>query len=902
MKGVVMNRYRGIAHAVVTLLFPLVVGGYVVFAGTTGKISGRVTDAASGEPVVGASVVVSDTKSGAATDVSGDYTILNIPPGIYTLHSSALGYAAARVAGVRVSIDFTTTIDIKLKESTIVGDEVVIVAERPLVRRDLTSSSATVGAEEIRLMPVESFQDILKLQAGVIVGSDGEIHERGGRASEVSYLIDGISVTDPYSGKASVEVGSEGIQELKFVSGTFNAEYGQVMSGVVDIVTKDGGSKLGGRISAYTGDYVSGHTETFMNIDHVDPMGTYSIQADLNGPIPLFPQQLRFLASVRYDYNEGWQYGKRVYNPEDSSNFENLDPERWYIEKTGDGSIVPMNDSKKVNLQGKITLSLDNGLKFSYNGLYTRSDYEDYDHLFKYDPNGNYKKKKYGYTNILSFTHVLSASSFYMVKLSNFRSSYASYLFEDPYDPRYVNPKLLNTKGAFSFHTGGTAMGHFYRSSDALVGKIDFTSQVNKENLVKAGVEIQGNKLWLHDYQVELDAQTGWRPAISDPSSTNNNEYTHRPLLAAAYVQDKIEVGDIVLNLGVRYDYFNSYGPVPVDLRDPDGSYTQNANWSRKATAKQQLSPRLGLAFPITDRGVIHFSYGHFFQIPPFEYLYVNPKFRIARSSLSGGFLSTLMGNADLNPQKTVIYEVGLQQQLFENVGLDLTAFYKDLRNLTATEVHELYTLGDMYARYTNLDYGNIRGITLSMQYRFMRGLSGTLDYTYSIAEGNASDPNAQFTNRQRVPPLEDEVQVLPLDWDQRHTVNFSINLGDPSDWTIGLVARLESGLPYTPEIQKIRVEFQNSGRRPSRNVVDLNMQKVLDLSGLQTIVYMKVYNLFDTRNENDVYLDTGRAGYSLVSKYAGDVRGVNTLAEFLNRPEYYSEPRKVLFGVTFEF
>ena len=370
-----------------------------------------------------------------------------------------------------------------------------------------------------------------------------------------------------------------------------------------------------------------------------------------------------------------------------------------------------------------------------------------------------------------------------------------------------------------------------------------------------------------------------------------------RPIEGALYVQDKVEVGDIVLNLGLRYDYFNSRGVVPIDPRDPNGSYAHNPHPYKHASSKHQLSPRLGIAYPITDRGVIHFSYGHFFQIPQYEYLYVNPDFKII-----GGSLSSRVGNADLKPQKTVIYEVGLQQQLFEGIAFDVTGFYKDLRNLLGTEVHELYILGDSYAKYVNLDYGNVRGVTFAAQARISPRLSVNLDYTYQVAEGNASDPNAQFYNRQSVPPRADEVQVLPLDWDQTHTLNFSVNVGDPSDWTIGLLGRLESGLPYTPEVQNLRVEFQNSGRKPPKYTFDLKMQKTLSLFGVSTTAFLKVYNLLDTRNEGNVYYDTGRAGYTLVSRYAGDVRGVNTLADYLDRPDFYSEPRKVLMGLSFMF
>lgn len=879
----------------VSPLILLMVSCYVVRAGSTGKIAGRVTDASTKEPLYLVNVIVEGTNLGSSTDLQGYYTILNIPPGTYTVRASMIGYTDVRVTDVKLSIDFTTTVGIKLEPSTLMIGEVTIVAEKTLIRRDLTSSSSTISAEEIRTMPVESFQDILQLQAGVVVGSGGVLHVRGGRSSEVAFMIDGISVTDPYSGAASVQVGSEVIQELKFVSGTFNAEYGQVMSGVVDIVTKDGGSDLRGQMSAFTGDYVSGATGTFSNIDHLYPFSISSLQGNLSGP--LFSNDLRFFVSARRDYNEGWLYGKRIFNPTDSSNFDSPDPEKWYVEKTGDRKIVPMNDSKRLNLQAKLTLTVDGGLKFSYNGLYTRDDYHVYDHLFKYNPDGRYQYHSNGYTNIISFTHVLTSSAFYTVKVSNFHNKYRSYVYEDPTDPRYVDPRRLYRKGAFSFHTSGTGMWHFNRSTDAVLARADFTSQVNRYNLVKAGAEFRWNELFLHEFEIQINQQTGWKPAIPPIESYNHNDYLNHPIEAAVYLQDKVEIGDIVMNLGVRYDYFDSRGTAPVDLRDPNGRYTRNPNWYRRATAKQQVSPRLGIAYPITDRGVIHFSYGHFFQIPPYEYLYTNPEFEVI-----GGSLSSRIGNADLRPQKTVIYEVGLQQQLFENLAFDVTGFYKDLRNLLGTEVHELYILGDSYARYVNLDYGNVRGITAAAELQFSRILNASLDYTYQIAEGNASDPNAQFYNRQSTPPREDEVQVLPLDWDQTHTLNFSVNVGDPSDWTVGLVGRLESGLPYTPEIQNIRIEFQNSGRKPVKYAFDLKLQKVLKLISLNYVIFMKVYNLFDARNENNVYFDTGRAGYSLVSNYAGDVRGVNTLADFLNRPDFYSEPRKLFLGFSLDF
>ena len=380
----------------------------------------------------------------------------------------------------------------------------------------------------------------------------------------------------------------------------------------------------------------------------------------------------------------------------------------------------------------------------------------------------------------------------------------------------------------------------------------------------------------------------------------NTGEYTHQPKEIAAYVQDKIELNNMTVNVGLRYDYFNSNGLIPNDLRDPANNIKPGDNAYQKADPKHQFSPRIGIACPLSASGVVHISYGHFFQIPPFEYLYMNPRFAVAP-----GGLNTLMGNADLNPQSTVIYEVGFQQELFDQIGIDITGYYKDARNLLGTKIYETYILGDRYARYDNLDYGNIRGVTLSVNKRPTASdhLTISFDYTFQIAEGNASDPNHEFYNNQSYPPKKSNIQVVPLNWDQRHTVNFSVSYHNPQFIGIGLIGQFQSGLPYTPAIQSTETTFENSGRKPFNYNIDLRLFKQFRLGNVTYHFFIKVYNLFDRKNEINVYTDTGRAGYSLISHYIGERREyVNTLDEWLTRPDFYSEPRKVLMGFDVEF
>lgn len=236
----------------------------ILFSGTTGKIAGKVTDVENGEPLPGTNILVVGTFLGASTDLDGYFVILNVPPGIYTIETMMIGYNPVKMENIKISIDFTTRVDFQLRSTILeMGETVVIVAERDMVRKDLTSSLSTVSSEEIAVMPVEEFKDVLALQAGIVEGSDGATHIRGGRASEIAYLIDGVSVTDPFSGNIALEVENAGVQELQVISGTYNAEYGQAMSGIVEIATKDGGKKFSGNISMYAGDYVSSHTDVF---------------------------------------------------------------------------------------------------------------------------------------------------------------------------------------------------------------------------------------------------------------------------------------------------------------------------------------------------------------------------------------------------------------------------------------------------------------------------------------------------------------------------------------------------------------------------------------------------------------------------------------------------------------
>ncbi|MBC8045089.1 MAG: carboxypeptidase-like regulatory domain-containing protein, partial [Rhizobacter sp.] len=203
----------------------------MMLIGTTGKLTGTVIDARTKEPLAGASVVIEGTRLGARADADGNYTILNIQPGTYRVRVSYIGYQAATLSNVGIRADYTERADFTLNIQDVQTTEVVVTAERPIVIKDQTSSVAVVTADEIRALPVENFDQVVQIQAGVVGG-----RFRGGRANEVAYLVDGISVQDVFDGSkgGANTVEPAQIQELQVITGAFNAEYGQALSGVVN--------------------------------------------------------------------------------------------------------------------------------------------------------------------------------------------------------------------------------------------------------------------------------------------------------------------------------------------------------------------------------------------------------------------------------------------------------------------------------------------------------------------------------------------------------------------------------------------------------------------------------------------------------------------------------------------
>jgi len=362
---------------IIGLIFCLLFVISEIFAGTTGKIAGAVKDSETGEGLPGVNVIIEGTTLGAGTDADGTYIILNIPPGLYTIVFNYIGYQGIIVRDVRINVDFTTRLDQNLQQTVLEGETVEVFGERnPLVRQDLTNTQVAVTSETILDLPVDQINEVLALQAGITVDNSGALHFRGGRTNEISYQVNGLSINNPYGNAQGVGLAVNAIEEVSVSTGTFSAEYGNALSGVINFVTKDGGNKYNGSLRAWTGDHVSDHSEIFYNIDENDPFNNHRLEWTLSGPVPLLGNKLTFFTSGAYQNDKGHLYGIRVYNPEDLMFFDadriSINPgglsfvpgpngttiikfDFSHAGANGDREIVPMVTREALNLTGKLT-------------------------------------------------------------------------------------------------------------------------------------------------------------------------------------------------------------------------------------------------------------------------------------------------------------------------------------------------------------------------------------------------------------------------------------------------------------------------------------------------------------------------------------------------------------------
>ncbi|MFB0516194.1 MAG: carboxypeptidase regulatory-like domain-containing protein [Candidatus Neomarinimicrobiota bacterium] len=854
------------------------------FGGTTGKISGSVRDIETGEALPGANVVIVGTTLGAATDVTGDFFVINVPPGTYSVRVTMIGYAPETRTNVIVNVDRTTNINFRLRITVIPGEEVTAVAERPIIRPDLTASITEISGDDIELGPAENLQDQIRQQRGVLLGlsqlgtggyrfssvPSDELHLRGGRENETLFAVDGMTVNDPLWGGSDYaqNTSASSVTEMSTLAGTFNAEYGNAMSGVINVITREGTEKYQGHFSSYSDQ---------LGVADWD-QGTSQAEISLSGPIPLTGNKVTFFINAQTRATDGYLYGYIYPNWVDSRGEE---VDTLGIPNGGTPKEISMDKKELLNGLVKLTWRVSPKIKISTFAAYSDSKEAFYDHWMKYNPEGSPYHYSTDLMLNLSMTHTLGARTFYDLGVSHQRKSRFLGVY-DSWDDYMVVLEESDPTGNWS--VSGEDWTWHHDDSEISGLRFALTSQVTKVHLLKTGVNYR--KLALHR------------------DSRNPNEvgmfyinYDRQPTEVAAFLQDKMEFSKIgmILNAGVRFDMWDADAPYWVDISDLAGMET------KQATPKKTVSPRFGVSYPISDIGAFHFAYGHFYQFPSYtlvyqgqreltnkeDYYYDNEDYDYEEGELYYPMTEMYdfrLANGDMEPEMTVAYEAGVQTKVTEDVSIDITAFYREMSNLVGERFVTEAAAGAGIKYSDNYDYGNSKGVEIVLNKRFSNYFSLRANYTFAKALITSSTP---WTQIQVANPT---YRTFIANWDRPHTFSFDLLIGEPGNWTVGLYGNFQSGLPYS-----IRVE-PNTERMPWLGTLDVRASKSLHLLGFEESVFLRVLNLLDYSNIYSVYASSGKPDLPL---------GIERNARNLNiydDPSNYGPGRQVRLGLSVDF
>ncbi|MFQ5607244.1 MAG: TonB-dependent receptor domain-containing protein, partial [Candidatus Zixiibacteriota bacterium] len=684
-------------------------------ASLTGEIAGQIVDDRTGQPVVGVRVEIIGSPYEALSDEDGEYYILEVPAGTFSLRFSALGFKTVTKENARVLLDLTTPVNVRLSaREARITDPITVLAERPLVQKDLTATRYTVTAEQMAFLPnAVGVDDVLLNISGALSDADGSLHVRGGRSGALTYIYDGIQVTDPFTRALGLRIVPHFLEEINLTSGGFPAEYGEAGSGVVNAVTREGGSNFTGSVKLYDG---STHQyDRFVgNIGDLGRSDNQTFSANFSGP-------LEFLGLNRTSF---------------------------FIAAEGlrDGGFLPHSFSETKTFTGKLSTRPAPNLKLTATGTFYDSEADHYFHRdingISYDLNldglGRIEREAASYGLRASFTP--NPQTVLTARVSRFETKFKlapTHLFDVYWDqwPGFVadstgaydqangtlhvdNYEFAPEYG-FTGYTFGDDFNPRYsvRSTKYSAANAAIIRQINNRNRLKIGGEYR-------KYNIFWDEKQFYNPVPF------GEKYNYFPSYGYVFAQHKLEYNEIIINAGLRYDNFSSR----VDyLEDPLNAATSAVLVS---SPKSQLSPRLGVSHPIAENTILRFNYGYFFQPPRFTTMFTN-----LDGEINSGF--PLIGNPDLKPERTIAYELGLDHSLNNDMVLGITAYYKDIENLVATRAISFDPVNGIVTQFVNEDYSSVKGVDVSLTKRRTRHFSGRLSYSLMVARGNS--PSERF-------------------------------------------------------------------------------------------------------------------------------------------------------------
>jgi outer membrane receptor protein involved in Fe transport len=935
-----------------------------------------VRDKKTGEGLPGVTLrLVQLPTRGAITRPTGEFSIINVPAGEYTIRASAVGYEQSEKTNVRVSADAIVQVNFDMETKVLQGkDTIIVVAQRnPMVDPSRMTTKRQFTDEEIRQIPRETVQGVLQLTAGVTVdNTNGGYSIRGGRSTETSVRVDNMEIGDRQNGALGTNatfyptVPILGVQEVQVVSGGFAAEYGDALSGIVNTVTKEGrADKYEGEIDYMTdaGGGLNGwNNNGGFTPMKLAPLGENQINFGVGGPVPSIAGLRFYLSGLTNAVQHRGEYASYFALP---ARLELIDPSGGNVGLLANDALYQRTLSAKlnydVNPDTKLTLEAINGATFYGTGRWAWM-YADASlaqpaagqsvalpENVTQDGNSMTLTSQYNF----ELSQTVGRSTVYKLGVGFYRdettfgkkNAYQSYSplswngwdiygLQDNYTGDqtsatlkngqingpdgiadvYYNPSSGGTlaRNAITGHYEGYidvssthnpygVQGVFYTTGDEpyqfesnqyyqVYGNIQ--SQVDEHNLVKGGFEGQ------FYHVTKNDNFTPWDPAAAASGQTDSYDYS--PFNGDAYIQDQVEFAGILLNPGLRLDYFN---PRANFLKDPNNyqPYYPGSPYWQASTPKTQLSPRFGISYPISDRTQFHISYGWFFQEPVYDQLFSHLQSNVSAAT------TVTVGSPNLTPQLSKKYEIGFTHQLSEDFSLDLVAYYNDQYNISGTTQYSAITSQGSnslaYTLYSTGEYANQRGVEITLRKNLSsnysltgsltlsesRGTSSSVTQSQALSQKTAADP---YNNNQSTTyyPTTD----FPLDLDQPVVANLIFNIiygkGEgPSfggvhileNLNINVTAQYHSGTPYTrldPKTGAI-VGDVNGSREPDFFQADGRIERFIPLKdifgdwagNMQMSLFIQINNFLNTTNPEFVYATSGAANYDNKTLKLGD-------------------------------
>lgn len=935
------------------------------YSQTTGSISGSVVDE-NNQPLVGATVKVQNSGLGAETDGNGEFLILNVDVGSYNLEIRYVGYATQIINTVKVSVDQKTKLGvIKMSQtSEFTTGDIIITAERKGI--DVEQSGRQINQEQIENSGIRGITNLVSKTAGVVQDErGGAINIRGGRSSENSIIVDGVATTNPVDGSSSASVPNSLLQEISVLTGGFGAEYGNALSGVINVTTKSGTEVYSGSMEAQSdvlaGKWIKTKSQAY-NLYNISFGGPLIPSKDLSRIINFYGSAERQYLGVS---NPSWiaedlfadqggvipNFTKSVWSYSGRLSINLSDLKKSIPINFRFGASVTNTNQQRVLMSFSKENSFRNPLERIEDRLFYGRISHNVSSKFFYELQTNYYSSKntladpffqddwfkYGDTNFVPGLAPLSGGPGQGSNLladpttgNVFRTPYSVYNNYDKKEISYIGGKLdatyaLTTKksGDHEFKFGGEYRYHTLRKANFGPVAVAY----NPIDTLTGLPQLEPQNLWfgrdvlLNSYGYDIRDQYG------NQIVSNEDIEAKHPVVAAAYLRDKIDFGDFTVNAGVRMDYLDVSTDVlkdPKDLIGADGELL-TADDYKKSEANISFSPRLGFSFPVTDKTIFTAQFGKFVQMPPLDYLYIN---KLAFKYFFTNSVQNVAENSALKPERLTSYEVGIKQQVGDYVNLGVSAYYKEtVDQIGAFRVSGSSTVPSGYALYFNSDFSVSRGLDFYLSMRRMNRLAVDIAYTLLYASGIGSDPNSKFTLAAN-PSGELPNVVFPLDYDQRHTgsINLDYRFGGESDVPKGFGGKIlqnlgmnvlfsfNSGRPYTVR-QLPSTAFGDDGLALSTKngiyrgwnlKIDARIDKTVPIWKTNWNFYVYCTNLLNTEIINNVYGATGLPddnGY--LNTATGNSQDPNYKENWYDRVRNISNwgaPRQVQFGVKVNF